>query len=439
MSVADRVVVLASVALVYCCYLPAAAEPVETEMPGVTAELIELRLNDNVVHLGVRLSNTSNNEATGKDLLLKDLALIETGSKTKYLPLRGADEKYLGGPISDWRDGGRWGPVKLPARTQAVIWAYFDPLPLGTKVQVNIPGMFPFDNVAVTGGGPALSSQNQSVSALGDTKITLVSSTRADGQLQLRARMSIGQDAARYVHFEYQDVFFFAPATMRKYPVLKGDDGNYAAQPFSDRGNGGRYSGDGERLQPGATVLMSMTFQAPPDNAVAGDILIPGMAPIEAVAISGQGNARAGGIEIRGQGVKQTGVAINFPVVQTPTQTKATLPADVLFDFDKSDLKPVAEPALQRLLELTRAQTGAIVVEGHTDSKGSQPYNLNLSQRRADSVKAWLVARGTAVARISTRGWGASKPEAPNAKPDGSDDPDGRQKNRRVTVTINAR
>jgi outer membrane protein OmpA-like peptidoglycan-associated protein len=168
---------------------------------------------------------------------------------------------------------------------------------------------------------------------------------------------------------------------------------------------------------------MSMTFQAPPDNAIAKDILIPGMAPMEAVAISGQGNTRAGGIEIRGQGVKQTGVAINFPVVQTPTQTKATLPADVLFDFDKSDLKPIAEPALQRLLELTRAQIGAIVVEGHTDSKGSQPYNLSLSQRRADSVKGWLVAHGTAINRISTKGWGASRPETSNCESAWNKDP----------------
>jgi outer membrane protein OmpA-like peptidoglycan-associated protein len=438
MFAADRFVGIVSTALVWCCYVPAFAEPVETEIPGVKAELVELRLNDNVVHLAVRLLNTSNGEATGKDLLLKDLTLIETGSKTKYLPLQGADKKYLGGPVSDWGDGGRWS-VKLPAQTQAVIWAYFDPLPSGTKVQVNIPGMFPFDNVAVTEGGPTLSSQNQSVSTLGDTKVTTVSATRADGQLQFRSRMSVGQDAAQYVRFEYQDVFFFVPATMRKYPVLKGDDGNYTAQPFTDRGNGGRYNADGEHLQPGRTVLMSMTFQAPPDSALAGDILIPGLAPLEAVAISGQGGAGAGGIEIRGQGVKQTAITINFPIVQTPTQTKATLPADVLFDFDKSDLKPVAEPALQRLLEVTHAQTGAIVVEGHTDSKGSQPYNLDLSQRRAESVKAWLVAHGTAVSRINTKGWGASKPDAPNTKPDGSDDPDGRQKNRRVTVTINAR
>jgi outer membrane protein OmpA-like peptidoglycan-associated protein len=400
--------------------------------------VVELRLNDNVVRLGIRLSNTSNNEATGKELLLKDVALIETGSKTKYLPLQGADKKYLGGPISDWRDGGRW-YVKLPAQTQSIIWAYFDPLPSGTKVQVNIPGMFPFDNVVVTEGEPASSSQNQTVSVLGDTRVTLVSATRADGQLQIRARMSVGQDAARNVAFEYQDVFFFTPATMRKYPVLKGDDGNYAAQPFSDRRNGGRYAADWAHLQPGSTVLMSITFQAPPDSAVAGDILIPSLLPMEAAAISGRGGAGVGGIEIRGQGVKQTGVAINFPVKQTPTQTTATLSADVLFDFDKADLKPAAEPALQRLLELTRARAGAILVEGHTDAKGSQPYNLGLSQRRADSVKAWLVTHGTATGRIGTKGWGASKPEAPNTKPDGSDDPDGRQKNRRVTVTINAR
>jgi outer membrane protein OmpA-like peptidoglycan-associated protein len=78
-----------------------------------------------------------------------------------------------------------------------------------------------------------------------------------------------------------------------------------------------------------------------------------------------------------------------------------------------------------------------ILVEGHTDSKGTHPYNVRLSQKRADSVKDWLVKKGGIEAsRISARGWAETKPVASNTNPDGSDNPEGRQKNRRVEITI---
>jgi outer membrane protein OmpA-like peptidoglycan-associated protein len=62
---------------------------------------------------------------------------------------------------------------------------------------------------------------------------------------------------------------------------------------------------------------------------------------------------------------------------------------------------------------------------------------MKLSENRADAVKAWLVQNASvAGSRISTRGWGETKPIAPNKKPDGSDDPEGRQKNRRVEIVL---
>ena len=76
-------------------------------------------------------------------------------------------------------------------------------------------------------------------------------------------------------------------------------------------------------------------------------------------------------------------------------------------------------------------------IEGHTDGKGSPPYNQKLSVRRADAVKTWLL-RQADLKKIHfvTAGFGATRPVAPNTKPDGSDDPDGRQKNRRVELII---
>jgi len=77
-----------------------------------------------------------------------------------------------------------------------------------------------------------------------------------------------------------------------------------------------------------------------------------------------------------------------------------------------------------------------VLIEGHTDAKGSASYNQKLSEHRAESVKTWLVGKGISEQIIWTRGWGAAKPVAPNSKPNGADDPEGRQKNRRVEITI---
>jgi outer membrane protein OmpA-like peptidoglycan-associated protein len=78
-----------------------------------------------------------------------------------------------------------------------------------------------------------------------------------------------------------------------------------------------------------------------------------------------------------------------------------------------------------------------VTIEGHTDGRGADDYNQKLSEARAASVKQWLVATAQVNgATIATRGWGKAKPVAPNAKPDGADDPDGRAKNRRVEVVV---
>ncbi len=113
------------------------------------------------------------------------------------------------------------------------------------------------------------------------------------------------------------------------------------------------------------------------------------------------------------------------------------LPGDVLFEFDKADIRQAAEPTLEKVAALLAAYPKAKVrIEGHSDAKGDAQYNQKLSERRADAVKKWLVAKGAVAAQLSARGFGKTKPVAPNAKPDGSDDPDGRQKNRRVEIRI---
>lgn len=112
--------------------------------------------------------------------------------------------------------------------------------------------------------------------------------------------------------------------------------------------------------------------------------------------------------------------------------------ADALFEFDQATLTPDAAETLEALVPLlAKAGKHPVTVEGHTDAKGSDSYNQTLSEKRARSVKDWLVAHGAVPATTVTAGWGERRPVAPNARPDGSDDPAGRQKNRRVEVVLN--
>ena len=81
-------------------------------------------------------------------------------------------------------------------------------------------------------------------------------------------------------------------------------------------------------------------------------------------------------------------------VTQVAKETTIELPADVLFDFDKADIRPDAAVALAAAADLLRkGVTGTVKVEGHTDAKGTAPYNLKLSQDLANAVKTWLVQK----------------------------------------------
>ena len=75
-------------------------------------------------------------------------------------------------------------------------------------------------------------------------------------------------------------------------------------------------------------------------------------------------------------------------------------------------------------------------IGAHTDSKGTDVYNLKLSDARAKSVVDYLIGKGIAADRLESKGYGESKPVAENANADGSDNPEGRQKNRRTEFKI---
>jgi outer membrane protein OmpA-like peptidoglycan-associated protein len=108
-----------------------------------------------------------------------------------------------------------------------------------------------------------------------------------------------------------------------------------------------------------------------------------------------------------------------------------TFKSDVLFDVNSSTVKPGGYDELQRVAGvLNNYPQTTIQIAGHTDSTGSDQYNMQLSQQRANAVKNALVGYGVAPARLMTIGYGESKPIASNATDAG------RQMNRRVAITI---
>jgi outer membrane protein OmpA-like peptidoglycan-associated protein len=105
---------------------------------------------------------------------------------------------------------------------------------------------------------------------------------------------------------------------------------------------------------------------------------------------------------------------------------------DVLFETGRADLKAGAAGNLSKLVAfLTKYPERVVAIEGYTDSVGSEDYNQALSQRRADSVRSYLVRAGIESGRISASGMGKNDPVASN------DSAIGRQQNRRVAVIIN--
>jgi outer membrane protein OmpA-like peptidoglycan-associated protein len=126
---------------------------------------------------------------------------------------------------------------------------------------------------------------------------------------------------------------------------------------------------------------------------------------------------------------------LDFPLPPQPTpEPELAEPPlmrlqNVLFDFDRSNLRPEADAILMPVLDmLQRDPSLSVDIEGHADWMGSDDYNIRLSQRRAQAVVDWLVARGIARERLVAVGKGEREPIATN------DTAEGRQLNRRVEV-----
>lgn len=185
--------------------------------------------------------------------------------------------------------------------------------------------------------------------------------------------------------------------------------------------------GDGASVPQAARETPTAEAPSRPDGAT------PALGPPPQAA-SGTGPGSA----LSGHTSGLTGTVSDFAVERTDFGTRVLLAADTLFEFDKATLTLAAEANLLRMAELVRqGGEGTVTITGHTDSKGDDAYNLDLSKRRAEAVAEWLRGQPGMNARmLAVEGRGEAEPVAPNITPNGADDPEGRAQNRRVTIDI---
>jgi peptidoglycan-associated lipoprotein len=110
---------------------------------------------------------------------------------------------------------------------------------------------------------------------------------------------------------------------------------------------------------------------------------------------------------------------------------------NIYYDFDKFNIREDAADELDIFTQFLNDNPQIKIELGsHTDSKGDNLYNQKLSQQRAESAVTYLISKGVSAARITAKGYGESQPVAPNENPDGSDNPEGRQENRRTEFKV---
>lgn len=128
---------------------------------------------------------------------------------------------------------------------------------------------------------------------------------------------------------------------------------------------------------------------------------------------------------------------IPLDTVPAPKVDTVVVMDNIYFEFNKSILLEESHAAIdnQILSMLNKYPTMVIEIGGHTDSQGKDDYNMKLSQARAEAVKKYLIEKGIAAERMEAKGYGETKPVAPNTL-NGKDNPDGRKKNRRTEFKV---
>jgi len=134
--------------------------------------------------------------------------------------------------------------------------------------------------------------------------------------------------------------------------------------------------------------------------------------------------------------VNNKNINVDLQVVRKP-KAPIHIP-NVRYQYDRSELEEGSKIPLDTTVLKIMIDNPEIIVEimAHTDSKGTDAYNLKLSQKRAESIVKYLLSKGVDGRRLKAKGYGETMPVAPNNNPDGSDNPAGRAKNRRTDFKI---
>jgi outer membrane protein OmpA-like peptidoglycan-associated protein len=325
-----------------------------------------------------------------------------------------------------------------------VHWAKLEAPPATTKaITVLPPACMPMEGVTI-GGTPTVTPmsapQKAIVSQDGEqdgVTVEVVELSRAPGAVVnaiVRYRNN-GTKAFSFPHLSDQiaKIYLVDPKNRQKYTVALDAE----RQPIASSSLLLKET-SGQAVAPGAAVNFWAKLAAPPENVTTGSLTAYGAPPFDNLTISGSGSGSAGGSAVAGAVIGLEAALKDLGATVSETEIRIALSADVLFDFDKADIKKEAEAELLKVATVLDANANARVsIDGHTDGKGTDAYNNALSERRAAVVKTWLTAHSQmAPARIATRGLGKTKPVAHDSKPDGSDDPDGRAKNRRVEIVV---
>ena len=124
-------------------------------------------------------------------------------------------------------------------------------------------------------------------------------------------------------------------------------------------------------------------------------------------------------------------------IKDVPPVNVAIVMDNVYYEFEKATLSDESHASLNKLVALLNAHPDiTIELSAHTDNKGNDAYNQRLSEARARACVAYLISKGIDTNRLQAKGYGATQPIAPNVNEDGSDNPDGRQRNRRTEFKI---
>lgn len=119
-------------------------------------------------------------------------------------------------------------------------------------------------------------------------------------------------------------------------------------------------------------------------------------------------------------------------------KNRSLVMSDIQYDYNSANLSDEVKKNIDANLYKLLEENPSIVIEisAHTDSVGSDGFNKNLSQRRAENVRKYLIKKGIQKSRITAKGYGESQPIAPNSNADGTDNPEGRAKNRRTEIKV---